>query len=63
MDMEGLIEEDAVKESVLEEDGQVKSALKNFYHIGFYLKVNVFKPQPEVTRLLRQQGIHFLIKR
>jgi len=47
MDMERLLEEDAVQESVLEEDDQV----------------NVFKPQPEVTRLLRQQGIHFLIKR
>ena len=63
MDMEGLIEEDAVKESVLEEDGQVRIALKNFYQIGFYLKVNVFKPQPEVTRLLRQQGVQLLTKR
>ena len=31
MDMEGLLEEDAVKESVLKEDDQVKSASKNFY--------------------------------
>ena len=31
MDMERLLEEDAVQESVLEEDDQVKSASKNFY--------------------------------
>ena len=31
MDMERLLEEDAVKESVLEEDDQVKSAEKNSY--------------------------------
>ena len=30
MDMERLLEEDAVQESVLEEDDQVKSASKNF---------------------------------
>ena len=63
MDMERLLEEDAMKESVLEEDDEVKSASKNFDWIRFYLKVNVFKPQPEVTRLLRQQGIQLLTKR
>ena len=30
MDMERLLEEDAAKESILEEDDQVKSASKNF---------------------------------
>ena len=63
MDMERLLEEDAMKESVLEEDDEVKSASKNFDWIRFYLKVNVFKPQPEVTHLLRQQGIQLLTKR
>ena len=63
MDMERLLEEDAVKESVSEGDDQVKIASKNLNWIGFYLKVNVFKPQPEVMRLLRQQGIQLLIKR
>ena len=63
MDMERLLEEDAVKESVSEGDDQVKIASKNLNWIGFYLKVNVFKPQPEVMRLLRQQGIQLLTKR
>ena len=72
--MERLLEEDAVKEDdevkrrlleedAVEEDDEVKSASKNFDWIRFYLKVNVFKPQPEVTRLLRQQGIQLLTKR